>query len=1376
MPSYDLDALGSQKFEELSQTLAKKIIADGAVIYGAGPDGGREATFSGKSNNYPSKNECWDGKWIIQAKFHDNLLLGPKKARQMIISDLENELSKIFNKYGHECNNYILITNVTLTPPFQKGTRDIIENQIIPKYNDKIDNIAIWGADDICIFLDEYPEIRQSYSQFLISGDIVAKLMGLLDEKEEDIDQLIKLYCQGTFTHEKYANLDDSGDVSEERVELHDVFIDLNVEPTPIPKDKDNLKEISKWLIEASEDQNRTSAMSYLLDDSIVGMVIIGGPGEGKSTLTQYLSQIYRARLIGRFKELNDSNELEKCLPRIPFRIILREYAQWMLSTEFNSIFDYIAHQLKCGCGREFDSRNVHEIIKNNPILLVLDGLDEVPNKELRETVMNNIDSFVEQSLNVLKCNLRVIATTRPNSNLKEFNHFNYLHLNLKELTNENSLKYADLWSKARHLEDNESKRILDVFKKCLEDSLVNVLTKTPLQVTMLLFIMSVRGETPNQREDLFEVYTDMIYTREQKKLPEVLKTEKDTIYDLHKYLAFILHRRAEIDETTALMEVSEFESKIKHYLKNKNPLLIDSEIDSMVNQIVMELKERLVLIESTEEGKIGFSLTTIREFFTASFLVDTAEDTIQRFSRFKKILRAPHWRNVVLFFSGRVGRNLSGEESNIINFCSDIDNHGVDKYIKRGTFVSFNILEDRALREQRNIIIGIDYALTILENSFLSPNINQSNFLNFFNPLKNLKKQLRTLPDEQKRYIKQFLEKKIEIVNPENLILYLDFYESLFGVSDIFKEALIKLSQVNNNVNTKIWALKKAIKMELSDQWVSNLLEELVEDLPSKKFDKYFKDFFLNFKWIFNFELSDKSRNQLSKIYLEGIFLKGIIPFEDFDWLQKIEYCPNDSNNNNMFFWAINHISRIFLMHKENDDKYFILPYLADPEIKKFILRYQSLSENFCNKFSNNKDPFIKSIIYLHKFMLNPSDYKNYEKMIKITKNQNFKFLLDILTAIGIYEDDGNFEQYQNDLITLFTAYDSKEDYWNDILELNEIIDEESDIKDHSIKITFWIYSRFNPNFEEFLDACILEKIENWFKIRNLSKEVLTGMPISRFRGNHDFCEFLVDIANKQLSKDEKELHVDGFLFSYNINRDSQNKEIIDKKLKNLLEQVLENYSSLNYEENRMDIEFLYFAAINGNFIEETHIKKLSEIFSDGKGPNFLSIYFKKDDPVNSLLPFLKSTDPEVVEFVLVTLASIKSSSLYGLKYHAPDICNLFWKYLDKDKPWYPILIKGIASSKINWNERKEYIIKKLKSSDEKEFYAWSDVIFRAGYSDEKSKKSLCKLLIDILESRECDDIIKMKCFYRLNEISNESEPIVFEESGLNQIMEHGV
>jgi hypothetical protein len=117
--NYDLNRLNPNEFEQLIQSLLKKIIGQGTITFGQGPDGGREATYEG-SAPYPSETNRWNGKWIFQAKFH-NTYENAAPARKKVLYELGNELEKIKTNF-RTCDNYILATNVSLTSARDTGT------------------------------------------------------------------------------------------------------------------------------------------------------------------------------------------------------------------------------------------------------------------------------------------------------------------------------------------------------------------------------------------------------------------------------------------------------------------------------------------------------------------------------------------------------------------------------------------------------------------------------------------------------------------------------------------------------------------------------------------------------------------------------------------------------------------------------------------------------------------------------------------------------------------------------------------------------------------------------------------------------------------------------------------------------------------------------------------------------------------------------------------------------------------------------------------------------------------------------------------------------------------------------------------------------
>ncbi|HDL60333.1 MAG TPA: hypothetical protein ENH14_02635 [candidate division WOR-3 bacterium] len=1373
MPKYNLEALGHEEFERLCQSLIQQIIGAGAKVYGMGSDGSREATFKGKAP-YPSKEEQWGGSWIFQAKFHDVQQIGPKEARRRLLVELDDELSKITEKYKHPCDNFILMTNVSLTPAFQKGIKDRIDNEIIPKYHHVIKHIHVWGAEEICRFLDDYPGIRQTYAHLLVSGDIIARLLRLIEREETDLDELVKLYCQGCLDHEKYAALDDAGDVEDERIALQRVFIDLDAKPPRLPQDPQALERLPEWLKQAADDE-RSSALSYLLDDSIPGLVLIGGPGEGKSTLGQYLAQIHRARLIGRLNELEENiEEFEKCIPRIPFRILLREYAQWVSSrNNSDSLFHYLAHHVSQVSGRDVNPEHIHKIIKSNPVLLILDGLDEVPEKKLRRRVLDNITSFVHQVKDILKGNLRVIATTRPYGYSQEFDPAHYLHLTLQKLSSEKASLYARRWTDAREPNPREANRIQKTFNMCLKDRVVNVLTQTPLQVTILLVIIRARGTPPKQREELFERYMDIIYQREQKKRPELLRTEQDITYGLHKYLAYILHRRAEKDETAALMDVSEFRKRVKEYLHHTNPLLSEEELETKTEQIIREASQRLVLIESPQEGKIGFGLTTTREFFAAAHLVDTAKDTKERDLRFRAIARSPHWRNVALFFAGRVGRTRPGEAASMIDVCREIDTEMVDKFLKRGAELVMEMVDDRVLREPHNEVGAIQYGLTMLDNGYIRA------YGEFLNKLKNL-------PDEYKeRVVCPWMEERLKNIIPENLKLYADIYQKLFGIRGPLKTAIQRASKFDSK-DVKLWALFQAIKNRIVEPWVIELLEELVNIMSTERIARTLGNYWPNFRFYLNFLLSPKARAAIALALLVGI-KRHSSPFEPLPpkVMEELSMIKPEGKfkKNSLLLWVVGQFIMLSCLSVAEERRYrrrdgsvgFSLPGIANPYVRAMINKNASFIKDFCETFSEQNEPFIKSLVTIFQFLLEPHKSEKYIAVSKQLQGME-KPVLWPMELIPRLPPDGEEEayNYHKDLYTLYQLYESEEQYRKDFEELNELINKKSNIvTNHPQKLLVWIESHCDPTIEKFLDREILIDLKKWLRQRDLSENTLALCSYSWRRvvsDDFELCKLVLEIVNKQLAKGQKWLTISPDILFYEWHEPKTEQELaVANRLRQIFEKVLDNYSILKDPYHRQ-LEILYWSALRAGVAEEKHMTKLYKIVHEIADFPSIRWYVAEAEKVwSTLLNLLQSENLEVSRLSAVSLSVIPQARK---KIKEVWIGDKYWNLAqDKKDAWRPRYINGMAQCQLKWAENGQEWLEAIKETNTEEVQrAWCRVIEEAGYNEAEDLDALFNLLLHILESRDTfARPVRFAALRRLYEIVSEIEPVEFDEESLN-------
>lgn len=716
MARYNLQGLGSQEFEQLVQALLKKIIGSGTVTFGAGKDGAREATYSGPAP-YPSSARPWSGEWVFQAKFHDIDLIGVEKARKQVLADLEAELGKITEKYQIPCDNFVLVTNVPLTPAFKTGNMDRIRNDIVPKYHGRIKNIAIWGSDEVCRFLDADDSVRNAYLHFIAPGDLIASLLRRHQADQNALERTIQAYLRAIYNREQYAQLDQAGDVSDTPVKLQNVFFDLSAKGSDNQSSTTlgNLRRQSSRAFTAKNGEPSAEVVQLMLSTDASKVVLLGGPGEGKSTLGQYLAQLHRATLLQCVGEIAINDAYIPSLPRIPLRVILKDYGQWIAGSGphdqgHGSLDRYICEQIEGVTSRSITPNQLHEIVERNPTLLILDGLDEVTDSSLRKTLLERIREFADRCEKVLQADLQVLATTRPTGYAEQFNPNNYLHLRLLKLAPSQVTSYVARWCIAKNFDESKSKRINVSIEECLSDRQISLLATTPLQVTILALIISSGGTPPRQREALFNEYLEVMYKRETAKGRHIIQSEKELLVGLHKYIGFVLHEDAtRADSLRSALPADAYRQHVAKFLSHIDPYSPEVDRKAELKAITREAGERLVLIVEPVEGEFGFELRSVQEFFAACHLADTSKTTEQRYQRFEAISRLAHWRNVALFFAGRVGRNYPGEAGNFLEVLRAVDREAPDNSLRRGCRLALELAADRAFgpnrRGQRSLL-----------------------------------------------------------------------------------------------------------------------------------------------------------------------------------------------------------------------------------------------------------------------------------------------------------------------------------------------------------------------------------------------------------------------------------------------------------------------------------------------------------------------------------------------------------------------------------------------------------------------------------------------------------------------------------------------
>ncbi|MFI6019147.1 hypothetical protein ACIBCP_16170 [Streptomyces sp. NPDC051287] len=190
---YDLTRLGPRDFEHLTQALAVKILGTGVSVFGDGRDGGREATFRGRTSfPAPDPHGPWSGYGVLQAKFRTRPI-GTSADTKWFLKEVARELATWGDpnssraKGGPLPDYMILATNVVLSSVAGSGGIDRVEKSIkelVAKHRLPLKGWKVWHFDQIRTFLDLNPEIRQTYDALITPADVLADLRRRAEARE----------------------------------------------------------------------------------------------------------------------------------------------------------------------------------------------------------------------------------------------------------------------------------------------------------------------------------------------------------------------------------------------------------------------------------------------------------------------------------------------------------------------------------------------------------------------------------------------------------------------------------------------------------------------------------------------------------------------------------------------------------------------------------------------------------------------------------------------------------------------------------------------------------------------------------------------------------------------------------------------------------------------------------------------------------------------------------------------------------------------------------------------------------------------------------------------------------------------------------------
>lgn len=743
---YQLDRLSTRSFEQLVQAISLKVIGPAVMVFGDGPDNGREATFDGKIK-YPNSRAPWNGYGIIQAKFRQVPDNDSRKNSEWAVERLKLELEKFAPQRKRAASStreeriapdyFIFATNVPLTPVAKKGGKDRVRSVLEAfKATHGLKDYAIWDADQISRYLDGNNAIRTSYAAWVLPGDVLSEMMKSLKPEKSDFEKVMRRYLECELLDDQYAKLSQGGYTDAKHIPLGHVFVDLPLEVDRLesPFDEDENEDTER---------DRLTFLRYLFDEgrhvlrpstterqkSTSGhrpfgrIVLIGGPGQGKTTVGQFACHLLRSVLLRTAGGLL-SPEVSQAIERVeemadgvaaigarryPLRVDLKQLAAALAANGAagcTNLFDFFVKRISDRASASLNPADFRRWLGLYPWMLVLDGLDEVPASSNRHEVMQAIRDFVSVEAHEADADLLVLATTRPQGYSDDFDPTLYNHVTLAPLSPADALTYGKRLASARH--PNQTTRIEELvgsLKLATQNAATVRLMQSPLQVTIMLALVEGGGSPPEQRWKLFHEYYQVIYKREKERatpFSKILGRFEPDFNWIHHRVGWILQQRnSSAGKTDAKLSHEEFAAIVDERLAHTGHQDTPQRTE-LVSQIRAAATDRLVFLVGTRENEIGFEIRSLQEFMAAEHLFDGGEACVQK--TLHAIAPYAYWRNVFLFAAGRVFFDRQELIDSVIAICQSMNDDPDDPWqraVFSGSRLALAVLRDGAARNQ---------------------------------------------------------------------------------------------------------------------------------------------------------------------------------------------------------------------------------------------------------------------------------------------------------------------------------------------------------------------------------------------------------------------------------------------------------------------------------------------------------------------------------------------------------------------------------------------------------------------------------------------------------------------------------------------------
>ncbi|MCA6097781.1 NACHT domain-containing protein [Bradyrhizobium australafricanum] len=618
----------------------------------------------------------------------------------------------------------------------ETGAFDSAKQIVLDARPQLAERFHIWGGAKVVQLLADYPEIAGYYGHFLTPGHVLKQMYDQLHDSQASVEAIVRHLVVTQFTEQQHTKLEQAGSPSDQRPGIQKLFTDLPF-----------LCRETGYVGFAVRDLSRAVAQNHTVKSDwpegkhwttwqrhpprARAWFIKGGPGNGKSTISQFLCQIQRAALMllpdspsttpqqrdvaREVATVAQSAGFWPAAPRIPVSVELKEFAKWFgdrNETQPKGVLTYLSERLSQRIEQPVQSGTLKRAFARARWLFVFDGLDEVPS-DVKGLVAAEVVSFVDDLLIAQNSDALVICSSRPQGYSGQFDELSMAAVELVSLWPKLALECAGPVLRIDRTEE-EAQQYSETLAEALQTPAIAEIMRTPLQAHIMAVVVRDGGRPPDRKWKLFTNFYQTIKRREanrnlpDKRLSVLLRAGEKLLKSLHNRLGFELHFRA---ETKSGAQTSLARKELGEVVDQTVRQLQESNVDETIRTLMTATTDRLVLVTTPETSdQVRFDIRPLQEFFAAEYLYEDVQAGVLG-QRLEIISADAHWREVVHFLLSALIEN--SRQTELVVAIENLSNandrgDGASRSLYRrlcvGGMVAARLLNEGVLEQDRRI------------------------------------------------------------------------------------------------------------------------------------------------------------------------------------------------------------------------------------------------------------------------------------------------------------------------------------------------------------------------------------------------------------------------------------------------------------------------------------------------------------------------------------------------------------------------------------------------------------------------------------------------------------------------------------------------